>query len=144
MKASDVRENEPPRIPRHQEVSAGLDGIARIIVDSGLAVHKELGPGLLESAYECCLRYELELRGLQVRCQVPLPINYKGVQVDAGYRLDMLVEDLIIVEIKAINNLTPIHAAQLLTYLKLSGRRLGFLMNFNVALFKQGLRRLVI
>ncbi len=98
---------------------------------------------MLESAYEHCLAHELNLRGLAVRRQVVLPINYDGLLLDAGYRLDLLVEDSIVVEIKAVDLLTRLHEAQVLTYLKLSKRRLGFLMNFNVMLFKQGLKRLV-
>lgn len=103
-----------------------------------------MGPGLLESAYEHCLAHELSARGLSARRQVPLPIIFDGVQIEAGYRLDLLVNDLVIVEVKAVETLAPLHEAQLLTYLKLSGRRLGYLMNFNVKLLKQGLRRLAL
>ena len=124
----------------HQEV----DALARQIVDSGLKVHRALGPGLLESAYEHCLAYELHARGISVKRQVALPIIYEGTTLDAGYRLDLVVADAIIVEIKAVDALTPLHEAQMLTYLKLSGCRLGFLINFNVALFKQGIRRLAL
>ena len=113
------------------------------MVDAGLKVHKALGPGLLESAYEHCLAYELQKRGLLVRRQVALPVLYDGQQIDAGYRLDLIVGDAIVVEVKAVDALTRDHEAQVLTYLKLSGMRLGFLMNFNVALFKQVLRRLM-
>jgi GxxExxY protein len=122
----------------HQEV----DALAKQIVDSGLKVHRALGPGLLESAYEHCLAYELHARGIPVKRQVALPVIYEGTTLDAGYRLDLVVADAIIVEIKAVDALTPLHEAQILTYLKLSGHRLGFLINFNVALFKQGIRRL--
>ena len=121
-----------------------MDELARLVVDAGLAVHKALGPGLLESAYEHCLSHELHTRGVSVTRQVALPIVYKGVELDAGYRLDLLVEDLIVVEIKAVEALTRLHEAQVLTYLKLSGRRFGFLMNFNEVLFKRGLRRIVL
>lgn len=103
-----------------------------------------LGPGLLESAYEHCLAHELHIRGLAVARQVSLPITYDGLKLDAGYRLDLVVEGSIIVEVKAVEALTRLHEAQVLTYLKLSAHRLGFLMNFNVPLFKQGLRRLVL
>jgi GxxExxY protein len=113
-------------------------------VDAGLKVHRALGPGLLESTYEHCLAYELHSRGLSLARQVALPIEYDGARLDAGYRLDMAVEDLIIIEIKAVDQLTRLHEAQILTYLKLSGRRLGFLMNFNVVLFKHGLKRIVL
>ena len=125
----------------HQEVAGGIDRIARTIVDAGLRVHKTLGAGLLESAYEQCLAYELTSRGLTLQRQVALPIVYHGVKLDAGYRLDLLVENSIIVEIRAVEALTRLHGAQMLTYLKLSGMRLGLLMNFNVAFFKDGVKR---
>jgi GxxExxY protein len=128
----------------HQEVSEGVDLVARSIVDAGLKVHKALGPGLLESAYERCLAYELSARGLSVRRQVALPITYEGQTLDAGYRVDLLVADAVIVEIKAVDALTRVHQAQILTYLKLSRLRLGLLMNFNVDLFKQGVRRIAL
>jgi GxxExxY protein len=126
-----------------QEPSADLDAVARQIVDAGLKVHRALGPGLLESAYEHCLAYEIGLRGISVRRQVALPVEYEGARLDAGYRLDLLVADAIVVEVKAVEALSRLHEAQVLTYLKLSGHRLGFLMNFNVALFKDGVRRLL-
>ena len=125
----------------HQAPSAELDALARAVVDSGLAVHRALGPGLLEAAYEHCLAYELGLRGIASRQQVALPVSYKGTRLDAGYRIDLLVDDRIVVELKAQETLLPIHEAQLITYLRLSGLKLGFLMNFNVALFKNGVRR---
>ena len=115
--------------------------VAREIVDAGLGVHRALGPGLLESVYEVCLDRELKARGLTVARQVMVPIDYKGHRVDGGYRLDLLVANAIIVEVKAVEALTRLHEAQLLTYLKLSGFTLGFLMNFNVPLFKEGVRR---
>jgi len=114
------------------------------IVDAGLKVHRALGPGLLESVYEHCLAYELERRGIAARTQVALPIVYDGVRLDAGFRLDIVVENAVILEIKAVEELTRLHEAQILTYLKLSGYRLGFLMNFNVPLFKHGLRRVAL
>jgi GxxExxY protein len=119
----------------------GIETLAREIVDSGLKVHKALGPGLLESAYEHCLAYELHARGIGLHRQVALPIIYEDTKLDAGYRLDILVENAVIIEIKAVDALTRVHEAQLLTYLKLSGYRLGFLINFNTPLFKHGLRR---
>ena len=109
-------------------------------MDAGLSVHRELGPGL-ESAYEHCLAHELETRSVSSSRQVPLPLTYKGVTLDAGYRIDLLVEETLIIEIKAVEALTRLHEAQIITYLKLSKRRLGFLMNFNAPLFKDGLRR---
>lgn len=128
----------------HQEPPSGIDAIARQVVDAGLRVHRALGPGLLESAYEHCLAHEFGLRGISVQRQVPLPIAYEGMRLDAGYRLDLLVADAIMVEVKAVEALSRLHEAQVLTYLKLSGRRLGSLMNFNVALFKNGIRRLAL
>jgi GxxExxY protein len=120
------------------------DRIAAAIVDAGYQVHKELGPGLLESAYEECLAFELAERGLSVRRQVAMPITYKSIQLDAGYRIDLIVQSLVVVEIKAIEQIQRVHQAQLMTYLKLSGCRIGFLMNFTVPLFKNGIRRVVV
>jgi GxxExxY protein len=128
----------------HQEVSEQIDRVARSIVDAGLKVHKALGPGLLESAYEHCLAFELGARGIPVRRQVPLPVTYEDQTLDAGYRVDLLVAEAVIVEIKAVDALTRVHQAQILTYLKLSKLRLGLLMNFNVDLFKQGVRRIAL
>ncbi|HVY34960.1 MAG TPA: GxxExxY protein [Caulobacteraceae bacterium] len=123
---------------------ASRESLARCVIEAGLEVHRALGPGLMESAYEHCLAFELAERNVRFRRQVALPIMYKGVTLDAGYRLDLIAEDAIIIEIKAIDALSRVHEAQLLTYLKLSGCRIGFLMNFNAALFKQGLKRLVL
>ncbi len=113
-------------------------------MDSGLKVHRALGPGLLESAYEHCLAHELKARGLSLQRQVALPIVYEGLTLDAGYRIDMIIEDCVLVELKAVEALNRLHTAQVLTYLKLTRLRLGFLMNFNVELFRQGLRRVVL
>jgi GxxExxY protein len=99
--------------------------ISAIILDAAIAVHTALGPGLLESAYQACLAYELNSRGLRVQTQVPLPINYRGVLIDAAYRLDLVIDDLVIIELKAVERLMLIHEAQLLSYLKLGGKRLG-------------------
>ncbi|HEX4158239.1 MAG TPA: GxxExxY protein [Rhizomicrobium sp.] len=121
---------------RHNEVSG-------TIVDAAYMVHTTLGPGLLESVYDQCLAVELKSRNLLVERQVGLPICYKNNRIDAGFRLDLLVEKLVIVEIKAVERILPIHDAQLLTYLKLSGHRLGLLINFNVPRIKHGMRRLV-
>jgi GxxExxY protein len=117
--------------------------IAKIVVDSILKVHRELGPGLLESAYQACLAHELRLRNIEVRCEEILPIKYAGIEVDAGYRIDMLVAQCILIENKSVQALLPIHESQLLTYLRLSGRRLGFLVNWNVQLIKDGIKRMV-
>ena len=114
------------------------------IVDAGLKVHRALGPGLLESVYEQCLAHELTGRGIAVQRQVALPVTYDGLRIDAGYRLDMLVEGKIIIEVKSVEALSRLHHAQLLTYLKLSNCRTGLLMNFNAVLFKDGLKRLLL
>lgn len=119
------------------------DSIAAAIVDAGFQVHNALGPGLLESAYEECLAFELAERRLNVRRQVAMPVTYKTVQLEAGYRVDLIVESLVIIEIKAIEQVQRIHQAQLMTYLRLSGCRLGFLLNFTVPIFKNGIRRIV-
>jgi GxxExxY protein len=118
-----------------------MDKIAAQIVDSAFKIHQELGPGLLESAYETCLEHELKRRGFQVERQKTQPIHYDGLVIDAGYRLDLLVNDSIIIELKAVEQLAPIHQAQLMTYLRLSSKSLGFLINFNVPLIKNGIRR---
>jgi GxxExxY protein len=118
--------------------------IARQIVDAAFAVHTVLGPGLLESVYEVCLAHELRKRGLTVRQQVVLPVHYDGVRLDAGLRLDLLVNDTVIVEIKAVENLLPVHKAQALTYLKLTSSRLALLINFNVPVIKEGIHRLAL
>ncbi len=118
-----------------------VNQIAQKVVDSAFQVHKALGPGLLESAYEVCLCHELEKHGLKYRSQVILPVSYDGLRLDAGYRLDVLVEEQIIIELKAVERVEPLHKAQLITYLKLSKLRLGFLINFNVELIKSGIIR---
>ena len=123
-------------------ISPECEDTARQIVDAGLKVNRALGPGLLESAYEHCLAHELTRRGLTLSRQTALPITYEDEIVEAGYRIDMLVSKHVIVEIKAVDKILPLHEAQLLTYLKLSSIRLGLLLNFNVALFKQGIRRI--
>jgi GxxExxY protein len=127
-----------------EPISVELDRIASITVTSIFEVHKTLGPGLLESVYAYCLIHELRSRGLHVEAQVPLPIYYKDVRLDAGLRLDLLVEHELIVELKAIESIGDVHMAQLLTYLKLSNKRLGFLVNFNVPLIKQGIKRVAL
>jgi GxxExxY protein len=123
---------------------ADVEDLARTIVDSGLKVHRALGPGLLESAYEHCLAHELGLRGVSVQRQVPLPITYEGMKLEAGYRLDLVAGQTVVIEVKAVEALTRLHEAQVLTYLRLSGLRLGLLLNFNVELFKNGIRRLIL
>ena len=117
--------------------------IARAVFWSGLKVHRTLGPGLLESVYETCLCFELEKTGLLVEKQKPLPLIYEGVQLDAGFRIDLFVENKFVIEIKSVASLTDIHMAQILTYLKLSNCKLGMLINFNTYLFKDGVRRVI-
>lgn len=120
-----------------------LNQITENIIGAAIDVHRALGPGLLESAYEACLVFELAQRGLKVEQQRPLPVVYREVRLDCGYRLDLLVEDAVIVEVKAVDRLAPIQEAQLLSYLKLSGCKVGLLINFNVTVLKNGLRRVV-
>ena len=120
-----------------------LNKITEAIIGAAIAVHKELGPGLLESAYEACLAYELAERKLKVERQKGLPVTYHGVQLDCGYRIDLLVEKLVVVELKAVERLEPIHQAQMLSYLRLSGCKVGLLINFNVKVLKNGIRRFV-
>ncbi len=119
-----------------------IDQIAKEIVDSAFKIHTKLGPGLLESAYETCMAHELKKRGFVVERQKPQPVFYDDIEIETGYRLDILVDDLVIIELKSVETLAPIHQAQLMTYLKLSGKEVGFLINFNVPLIKQGIRRI--
>lgn len=120
-----------------------IEWVAKNIVDSAIKVHRTLGPGLLESAYQQCLAHELRKRGFLVECEVVLPINYEGLRIDSGYRIDILVEKDVIIENKSVEKLLPIHMAQLLTYLKMNECRLGFLLNWNVPLMKNGIKRVV-
>jgi GxxExxY protein len=122
-----------------------ISELSGTIVDAAIQVHSALGPGLLESAYETCLclAYELGERGLFVRTQIGLPVVYKTIQMDLAYRIDLLVEESIVVELKTVSKLLPIHEAQLLTYLKLSGHRIGLLLNFHVPLMREGIKRMV-
>jgi len=118
--------------------------VSRAVITAAMRVHSVLGPGLLESAYEACLIYELQKIGLAVESQVGLPVVYEGVKLDLGYRIDPLVDGLIIVEIKSIEALAPIHQAQVLSYLKLSGKSLALLINFNVVHLRDGIKRFVL
>ena len=118
--------------------------ITTIVLGAALQVHKALGPGLLESAYEECLTRELEIRELSVKRQVPIPVVYKDIRLECGYRLDLLVEDQIIVEVKSVEALAPVHEAQKLTYLRFGRKHLGLLINFNVKLLKDGMRRFIL
>lgn len=114
------------------------------IIRSGIEVHRALGPGLLESTYEKCLMKEFELSGIPFQSQVDLPLKYKGMKVDAGYRIDLIVHEKVIIELKAIESILPVHEAQLLTYMKLTGMRVGLLMNFHVPVLKDGIKRMVL
>ena len=120
-----------------------INEITEKTIGAAIEVHSQLGPGLLESAYEACLLFELHRRGLRATRQVELPVVYEGVKIDVGYRLDLLVEDAVIVELKAVEKTLPIHKAQILSYLKLSDKRLGLLINFNVVHLKDGITRVV-
>jgi GxxExxY protein len=120
-----------------------IEEVGKQIVDAAIKVHRALGPGLLESAYQACLAHELRKRGLHVECEVLQPVHYDDMQIDAGYRLDMLVDNQVIVENKAAESILPIHEAQLLTYLRLRNCRLGYLINWHVPLVKDGIKRMV-
>ncbi len=128
-----------PREPRQE-----VDAVARAIVDSAFRVHSKLGPGLLESVYETCLVHELQKRGLKVQRQLVMPLEYDDLRIDSGLRLDLLVENCVVVEVKAVEGLAPVHRAQVLTYLKLTGYQLGLLINFNVPLIRDGIKRIVL
>ena len=119
-----------------------IEAVGKDIVHCAITVHSKLGPGLLESAYQKCLAYELDRISHKVECELSLPINYGAITIDAGYRIDMLIDDLVIIENKTVDKLLPIHEAQLLTYLKMKNLRLGYLLNWNVALMKQGIKRM--
>lgn len=127
-----------------EPLPAGAERVGRAVLNAAFTVHKALGPGLLESVYESCLAEELQRGGLRVERQVGVPITYGEVRMDVGYRLDLLVERAVVVEIKSIDALASIHTAQVLTYLRFSKVRLGYLINFNTVMLKNGLRRLVL
>ncbi len=120
------------------------DLLTENIIGCAIEVHKNLGPGMLEYVYEKCLCYELKLKGLSVKSQVPIPVMYKEIYLDCGYRLDLLVNDLVIIEIKSIDNLLPVHTSQILTYMRFSDKRIGLLMNFNVKKLMDGFHRYVL
>jgi GxxExxY protein len=129
---------------RHREIENEKDPRTAAIIGAAIEVHRQLGPGLLESAYEQCLCHELHLRGLPFKYQVDLPVSYKGLQLDCGYKIDVMVNDEVIVELKSVERILPVHEAQLLTYLKLSGKKVGLLINFNSSLLTQGIIRRVL
>ena len=120
------------------------EGLTEAIIGAAIEVHRALGPGLLESAYEECLCHELGLRGLSFERQYPLPVVYKGVTLACGYRMDIVVEDQVVIELKTVDKLLPVHEAQLLTYLKLSGKRIGLLFNFHCEVLRAGMKRRVL
>ena len=121
-----------------------FDQISNQVIGCALEVHRVLGPGLLESTYEQCLAHELSLAGISFKLQLPLPVKYKGIKLDCGYRIDLLVNDELIVELKSVDQIMGIHQAQLLTYMKLSGVKVGLLINFNVEMLKSGIKRFVL
>ena len=127
-----------------ENTSAEVERVATQIVDAAFKIHSKLGPGLLESAYRALMVYELEKRGMMVRSEVEMPVTYEGIRLDVGYRVDLIVNNAVIVELKAVEKLHPVHDAQLMTYLKLSGIRLGLLINFNTKLIKDGIKRIVL
>jgi GxxExxY protein len=127
-----------------ETTSDEIERVAQLVVDAAFKVHTFFGPGLLESAYEACLAYELLKRGFTVETQVPVPLVYEEVKLDAGFRIDILVNRCVLIEVKAVEKLIPIFEAQVLTYLKLTGIRVGFLINFNTKLIKDGIKRLVL
>src|SRR5467141_2921036 len=129
---------------RHRENEGQRDPRTSQIIGAAIEVHRQLGPGLLESAYEQCLCHELHLRGLPFKCQIDLPVSYKGLQLDCGYKIDLIVGDEVIVELKSVERILPVHEAQLLTYLKLSGKKVGLLINFNTPLLTRGIIRRVL
>ena len=118
--------------------------LSNLVIGCAIEVHRELGPGLLESTYEQCLAHELKLNGIEFKLQHPLPVEYKGIRLDCGYRVDVLVEEELILELKSVESIKGIHEAQLLTYMKLAGIKQGFLINFNVRLLKEGLKSFVL
>jgi len=120
-----------------------IEELGNVIIGAAIRVHRVLGPGLLESAYQKCLDYELRKTGLRVDCELVLPVQYEKVLIDAGYRIDMLIEELIIIENKTVERILPIHEAQLLTYLKMKQCRLGYLLNWNVPVMKDGIKRMI-
>ena len=128
---------------KRMRVPVEVERLATIAVDAAFAVHQELGPGLLESAYEACLSHELRLRGVNHQVQLPVPLNYKGTRIEVGYRADVIVEEKLLAELKAVDQLLPIHTAQVITYLRLKRFPLGLLINFNEILIKHGIHRVL-
>ena len=131
-------------MPLGEDRFAGEDPMAGEIIGAAIAVHKELGPGLLESAYHRCLCFELDARGLRYRTEVPLPVTYRGHTLECGYRMDLLVGESVVVEVKAVEKLLPVHEAQLLTYMRLASKKVGLMFNFHSALLRDALVRRVL
>ncbi len=128
----------------YEPLTENENRIGKLIVEAAFEVHKNLGPGLLEKVYEVCFAHELQKRGLNVKRQIDIPIQYDGIVFQEGLRLDVLVEDLVICELKAVEQVNPVWVAQILSHLKLTGKRLGYLINFDVALIKDGIRRIIL
>lgn len=128
----------------HKAIPPDVEHIVTIILDSAFKVHRALGPGLLENVYEVCLCHELTKAGIKFKRQIELPIIYDGIKLNSGLRLDVLVEEQVILELKAVESMIPVYEAQILTYLKLTGKRLGLLINFNVPLLKDGIKRIIL
>jgi GxxExxY protein len=124
-------------------IPSEVEELAKIVVDSAFVVHTELGPGLLENAYEACLSRELELRGVKHQRQLPVPLEYKGVRIEIGYRADVMLEEKLLIELKSVDALLPVHSAQVITYLRLKKFPLGLLINFNEVLIKNGIHRIL-
>lgn len=137
-------QNKPQRHRDTEKPIYYFEELSNRIIASAIEVHRNLGPGLLESAYEECFCHELHLRGIPFERQKPLPLEYKGIKLDCGYRIDILIDNKIVVELKCVNEIIPVHEAQLLTYLKLSGIKVGLIINFYTAVLKDGIRRLVL
>jgi GxxExxY protein len=129
---------------RHRENEEGKDPRTGPIIGAAIEIHRHLGPRLLESAYEECLCHELHLRGLEFKRQVELPVLYKGLELDCGYKIDLVVQETVILELKVVEKLHPVHQAQLLTYMRMTGKQVGLLINFNVPLLTQGIIRMVL
>jgi GxxExxY protein len=138
------RENHQGSKPSRIPIASETDGVARQVVDAAFRVHTALGQGLLESVYETCSAHELVKRGIKVERQLVVPLVYDDLRIDTGFRMDLVVGDSVAVELKAVVTILPVHKAQLLTYLKLSGHRLGFLINFNATLIREGITRRVL
>ena len=136
--------HENAKVRKHEKEKHQFESLSRNIIGAAIEVHRELGPGLLESAYEQCLSYQLAIEGLRFERQKPLPVKFKGIRIDCGYRLDLFVEGRLILELKAVANIDQIHEAQILTYMKLAPVKVGLLINFNVAVLRDGIRRFVL